>query len=434
VTAIGTGGRSHRADHPRTIAAWCLYDWANSGFTTLVVTFVYATYFTRAMAPDEITGTAWWSRGITVSALLVALLSPIVGALADQGGLRRTLLAGTTTICIAASATLAFVAPGPPHAAVIALAVFVVGNVCYEVGQSLYNSFLPIIASPARIGRVSGYGWGMGYVGGLGCLVIALVALVQPDVPWFGVSKEAGFNIRAANLLVAGWFALFSVPFFVLAPREPRAGGRVDLGAAFRDLARLFREVRRYREAAKFLLAQLVYNDGLITIFAFGGIYAAGTFGMSTAEIIVFGIGLNVAAGAGAFAFGFVDDRIGGKATVMLSLAALTVATALAVWAPNRTWLWIAGMMVGVFAGPTQSASRSLMGRFVPEGRQGEFFGFFAFSGKFTSFMGPLLLGSATQVFQSQRVGVATIMVFFIAGSLLLSTVNEQRGIAAAAG
>ena len=420
-------------DDTRTVLAWCFYDWANSGFTTLVVTFVYSTYFVKAMTPNEVLGTAWWSRGVTTSALLVALLSPVLGALADQGGLRRRLLGIMTTICIVASALLTFIEPGRPNAVLLALTVFVVANVCYEMGQALYNSFLPIIASPKKIGRISGYGWGIGYVGGLGCLVVALVGFVQPQVPWFGLTKEAGFNIRATNLLVAAWFLVFSLPFFLLAPPETRrATGHVALATAFREIARLFKEIRRFREAAKFLVAQLVYNDGLITVFAFGGIYAAGTFGMNTAEIIVFGIALNVAAGTGAFAFGFVDDKIGGKATVMISLVALTIATGLAVWAPTRTWLWIAGMLLGIFAGPAQSASRSLMGRFVPPDRQGEFYGFYALSGKFTSFMGPLLLGVATQAFNSQRAGIGTILIFFLIGFVVLSTVDERAGMAAA--
>ena len=200
-------------------------------------------------------------------------------------------------------------------------------------------------------------------------------------------------------------------------------------GARFRNSARTFRAIGRYREIVKFLIARLVFNDGLVTVFAFGGIYAAGTFGMSLSEVIVFGVVLNVASGLGAVAFGFLDDKIGGKKTIMLTLVGLAAATALAVWAPDRTWFWTAGILIGIFVGPNQSASRSLMARFVPETRQAEFFGFFSFSGKVTSFMGPLLLGTATAMAGSQRVGVATVLLFFLVGGILMATVNEKRGI-----
>lgn len=424
-----------RRDDRRTILAWCLYDWANSGFTTLVVTFVYATYFTRAIAPNEVLGTAWWSRGVALTSLAVVLLSPILGALADRGGLRRTMLVLTSALTIAASATLTWVAPGTPHAALWALGLFVAGNVGFELGIVFYNAYLPDIASPERIGRVSGYGWAIGYVGGLGALVVALVGFVQPAVPWFGMTKAAGFNIRATNLLVAAWFLVFALPFFVLAPRETaRGAGRVDVRGAFRELWATFRQVRDYADAARLLVARLFFNDGLNTVFSFGGIYAAGTFGMSFGEILVFGIVLNVTAGLGALAFGFVDDRIGGKRTVLVSLVALAVATVVAVAAPDRTWLWVAGILIGIFSGPNQAASRSLMGRFTPKDREAEFFGFFAFTGKLASFFGPLLLGAATQAFGAQRWGVATVIGFFLAGGLILLGVDERRGIAAARG
>jgi UMF1 family MFS transporter len=300
----------------------------------------------------------------------VVLLSPVLGAMADRGGLRRTMLVLSSSLSIAAAAALTWVAPGTPHAALVAVALFVAGNVGFELGIVFYNAYLPDIASPERIGRISGYGWAIGYVGGLAALIVALVGFVQPEVPWFGLTKEAGFNIRATNLLVAAWFLVFALPFFVLAPGE-RAHGptRVDVRGAFRELRATSRKVRTYTDAARLLLARLFYNDGLNTVYAFGGIYAAGTFGMSFSEILVFGIVLNVAAGLGAYLFGFVDDRIGGKRTVAISLVALTAATVLAVVAPSRGWLWVAGTLIGVFGGPNQAASRSLMGRFTPRDR-----------------------------------------------------------------
>ena len=419
-------------DVPAVIWSWALYDWANSAFTTLVVTFIYSTYFTKAMAPDEVTGTAWWSRAVATSAILTAVLSPILGAAADRAGARKRFLAATTAICIVATAALAWVPPSLPNAALLALALYVVGDWAFETGYTFYNAFLPAIASPARIGRVSGYGWGLGYIGGLVCMVVALVGFVQPEVPWFGLSKVDGWNVRATNLLVAAWFLVFSLPLFLWVPEKKAAAFRLDVRGTFRELGQTVRALRRYREIVKFLVARLIFNDGLVTVFAFGGIYAAGTFDMTLDQVIVFGIALNVASGLGALAFGFLDDKIGGKKTIMLTLVALVAATGLAVWAPDRTWLWVAGMLIGLFVGPNQSASRSLMARFVPEKHQAEFFGFFQFSGKVTSFFGPILLGTAAQLFNSQRAGVATVLIFFVVGGLLLATVNEEAGMAAA--
>jgi UMF1 family MFS transporter len=421
-----------RRDVPTVVWSWALYDWANSAFTTLVVTFIYSTYFTKAMAPDEITGTAWWSRAVAVSALLTAILSPILGAAADRAGARKRFLAIATALSIGATTLLGFVPPGMANAGIIALMLFVIADISFETGYVFYNAFLPTIASPERIGRVSGYGWGLGYVGGLVCMAIALVGFVRPEVPWFGLSTEAGFNVRATNFLVAIWFLVFSIPLFLFVPERRLTGVRVDPGAALRELAQTARAIGRYREMVKFLIARLVFNDGLVTVFAFGGIYAAGTFGMSLSEVILFGVVLNLASGLGAFVFGFVDDKIGGKKTIVVTLVALIVATGIAVWAPTRLWFWIAGILIGLFVGPNQSASRSLMGRFVPERHQAEFFGFFAFSGKATSFLGPLLLGSVAQAVGSQRAGVATVIAFFVVGGVLLATVDERRGVAAA--
>ncbi len=176
-------------------------------------------------------------------------------------------------------------------------------------------------------------------------------------------------------------------------------------------------------------MARLIYNDGLITIFAFGGIYAQGTFGFETEDIIIFGIVLNVAAGLGAMAFGFLDDLIGGKTTIMISLVGLFAAALLAVMATSPFWFWVAAIGVGLLAGPNQAASRSLMGRFVPPDKETEFYGFFAFSGKATAFLGPLMLGQFTTLFDSQRVGVATVLIFFVVGGLLMMRVNEKEGI-----
>lgn len=412
----------------RSIFSWCLYDFANSPFTTIVITFIYSTYFAKAIAENEIVGTSLWFWGITISAIIVAVLSPIMGALADRGGFRKLFLFIATLGTVVGSAILYKFEPGQ---AMQALLWFIIANIAFEMGMVFYNAFLPDIAPPDKIGRISGYGWSVGYVGGLLAMVVALIGFVNPEVPWFGFSTENGENIRATNLLVAVWFVIFSIPLFLWVKEDKSRVSQNHtkiIKSSVRQLVDTFHEIRRYRQIVKLLVARLFYNDGLITIFAAGGIYAGVTFNFSFSEIMIFGIVLNVAAGTGAFVMGFFDDKLGGKKTIQISLLGLIIATLIAVFSPDKTLFWIAGIIIGIFSGPNQAASRSLMGRFVPPDRENEFFGFFAFSGKATAFMGPLLFGTLTELFGSQRWAVSSVLLFFIIGSLLLVSVDENEG------
>ncbi len=412
----------------RAVFAWTLYDFANSSFSTLVLTFIYATYFTKTVAPDEITGTAMWSRGITISALTVGLLSPFFGALADTGGFRKRILLVLTAITVIGTANLFNVLPGQVLKGLI---WFVIANIGMEMGMVFYNAFLPDVASFDKIGRISGYGWGVGYVGGLLCMVVAMVGFVQTENPWFGFSTENSENIRATNLLVAVWFTIFAVPFFIWVKEKkgrtfPNIGQMVS--STVGQLKSTFHEIKRYRQIVRLLIARIFYNDGIITIYSFGGIYAAGTFGFTFSEILTFGIVLNITAGLGAFTMGFLDDRIGGKRTIQITNMVFIAATLLAVFAPSKLWFWVSGIIVGFFLGPNQAVSRSLMGRFVPSDKETEFFGFYAFSGKATAFIGPFFFGLLTDMFNSQRAGMSIVVVMFIVGSLLLTRVDEEEG------
>ncbi len=413
----------------KTVLSWAMFDFANSAYTTLVVTFIYATYFVKTIAPDEITGTALWSRGVTITAILVAFISPVIGAIADQGNLRKRFLFISTMITIFSTAMLHFIVPGK---VLTALVWFVISNIAFELTNVFYNAFLPEIAPKDKIGRISGIGWGIGYIGGLLAMVIAMVGFVSPEIPWFGFVRETGTNIRATNLLVAAWFAVFSLPLFLFVQQrssvKPIKINRVAK-QGLSDIIMTFKELKKHRQIATFLIARLIYNDGLVTIFAFGGIYAAGTFGFTFNEIMIFGIVINVAAGIGALLMGFFDDKLGGKKTIQISNIGLASAALLAVASPNKELFWVAGILIGVFAGPNQSASRSLLGRFVPKEKENQFFGFFAFSGKLTAFMGPLLLGIITEICHSQRAGISIVIVFFVVGGLILNKVDEQAGI-----
>ena len=412
----------------KTIISWMMYDFANSSFANNVTTFIYAAFFTKVIAENEIIGTALWSRGVGIIMLVVALLSPPLGALSDQGGYRKRFLIFFTFLAVIFTALLYFPQKGQ---AIYALTLYIIACICFEMGIVFYNAFLPDIAPPERIGRISGQAWGVGYFGGLLSMAVLMVGFVSAETPWFGLTKETHAHIRATNIGVAIWFAIFSLPalFYLPAPPARQTDGKLSLAASYRRILQTFRELQRYREIFKLLLARLVYNDGLITVFAFGGIYAAGTFGFTFEEVLFFGIIVNIAAGIGAWCFGYLDDRLGGKLTIQITLVGFVIAAIVAVVPQEKIWFWIAGLLVGLFAGPNQSASRSLMGRFVPQNKETEFYGFYAFSGKATAFLGPLLMGVITQASGSQRYGMATVGLFFIIGGFLLRTVDEQKGI-----
>ena len=425
-----------------------MYDFANQPFTTLIVTFIYGTFFTTVIAENEIVGTVLWSRGIAITALFVAFLSPIMGAIADKGGYRKLYLIFWTWVSIAGSLLLWF--PGNGQV-VFALTAFIIGNVGFEMGGVFCNAFLPEIAPKEKIGRVSGYGWSFGYVGGLIALALGLLLFINPEIPIFNLDKSTFEHIRATNIMVAIWFAVFSIPTFLFVNEDHRIEKKKKdlISDSIKQIKETFRNVRQYREMTRFLIARLIYNDGLITIFAFGGIYAAGTFDFSFQEIMIFAIVLNVAAGMGAFLMGFLDDYIGGKQTIQISNYGLILACIIAVVAPNRdlfnialpiigdtiisgkTLFWLSGVLIGIFSGPNQASSRSLMARFVPQGKENEFFGFFAFSGKATAFLGPFFLGYFTQLFNSQRYGIAVVLFLLVIGTILLRSVDEEAGMAA---
>lgn len=408
--------------------SWCLYDWANSAYPTVILTFVFATYFTQAVATDPITGTAHWGFALTVSGVILAVCSPLLGAVADLTGARKPWLATFTALSVAATATLWYVAPS---AALVPLAMtlVVISNTTFEFGIVFYNAMLPDLVPPTRIGRLSGWGWGIGYAGGLVCLVIALFAFVKPDQPPFGLVKANAEHVRAAALLTAAWFAVFSLPILLWTPDRPsrHVPLRRAVPEGIRALARTLRDIRHHRDVATYLVAQMIYTDGLNTLFAFGGIYAAGTFSMSLEQVLMFGIALNVTAGIGAFVFAWIDDWIGSKATIAMGLVAVTVLGAAILLVDTQQEFWILGLGLGVFFGPIQSASRSLMAHLAPEQRRTEMFGLYALTGKATAFLGPMVLGWATLAFDSQRAGMATILAFFVTGLALLLRVPDPR-------
>ncbi len=404
----------------RAVASWCFYDWANSAFPAVITTFVFATYFTQAIAPDPVTGTALWGHATAAAGLCIAILAPIMGSIADQGGRQKPFLAAFSGIAILACAALWFATPSPDSIR-LALIAFAVATVAFEMAAVFYNALLPKVAPPELLGRVSGWGWGLGYIGGIVCLAVVLAGFVQNPAPWFGLARDAAEHVRVVGPFTALWWALFAIPIFLfvretgtgIAVRDAIAGGLADLKTTIAFL-------RARKDIAWFLLANMIYTDGLTTLFAFGAIYAAGTFGMELAEVIVFGIALNLSAGLGAFAFAWIDDRIGSKRTIAIGLICLAAIGLALLLVESKTWFWILGVMIGPFFGPVQAASRSLAARLAPEEHRAQVFGLFALSGRITAFMGPAILGVVTLAFDSQRAGMATILPFFLVGLFLL--------------
>lgn len=413
---------------PRSIVGWCLYDWANSAFPTVITTFVFAAYFTKAVAADPVSGTEQWGYAISASALTVAITGPILGAIADHAGARKPWIGVLTLLCVLATSMLWFTRPDPADV-IWALFFVALANYAFEMGMVFYNAMLADIAPKSQTGRISGWGWGLGYAGGLLCLSAALVLFVQPDPALFGLDKEMAEPVRATALLVAVWFGLFSIPLFLLTPDVPSSGisTMAAIKRGLREIVTTVKRIRDYAQILRFLIARMFYADGLTTLFAFGGIYAAGTFGMGFSELIVFGIALNVTAGIGAALFGWVDDALGSKKTIVIAVSSLIVLSTAVLLAPSKTWFWILAMPLGIFVGPAQAASRSMMTHLTPPEVRNEMFGLYALSGKATAFMGPALLGWVTAVADSQRIGMATILVFFIIGLILILPIRDTK-------
>jgi len=410
------------------IIAWCVFDWANSSIPTIITTFVFSAYFTTAVAPNPELGTALWGQTNSIAALVTALIAPLLGAIADQSGRQKPWLLVFSTLCIAATASLWFVRPEESDV-VFALVVYGISVLGFEMALVFYNAMLPELAGSDRVGRLSGWGWGLGYLGGLTCLIICLVIFVQPDPSPFGLDRETAEHVRITNPFAAIWFAVFAVPLFLLVPDRGRRGlpwvAAARAGAS--ALVATFRRLRANRNVMIFLCAKMIYIDGLNTLFAFGGVYAAATFGMSFDEILIFAIMLNVSSGLGAIAFAWIDDWLGAKPTILTALAGMTVLSAAILVVESKTAFTVLAIGLGLFFGPAQAASRSLMARLAPPESRAEFFGLFALAGKVTAFVGPALVGWVTFAAGSQRVGMATILPFFIVGAALLLLVKEVR-------
>ena len=419
-------------NYKRTIFTWSLYDFANQPYPTIIITFIYSNFFTKTLAADYPDADVMWLFAISICAIIIALLSPLMGVIADRSGYRKTYLILFTWICVISTVFLYFPLPGQIF---FALFLVIISNAAFEMGQVFCNSYLPDIAPKEKIGRISGYGWSLGYFGGLVALAVCYLVFYVPSQPVNPITGNAlntdNFEqVRAMPIFIAAWFALFSIPTFVyLKDRKIDRSKKVSIKKSYQELVRTFKEIKKYKNIARFLIARMLYNDAILTIFGFGGIYAGEKYGWGAEMMLVFGIVLNIGAGLGAFLFGFLDDKIGAKKTIQISNYAIFVAVIIAILSPSVEWFWLAGIIMGIASGPNQSASRSLMGRIIPKGKTNEFYGFYAFSGKATSFAGFLILGLVKLITGSQEIGMLAICLLLITGIILLSKVSEAADV-----
>ncbi len=417
---------------------WALFDWSTQPFFTLITTFLFAPYFTSVVVGDAVSGQSLWGLGQGAAGAVIALMSPVLGAVADSMGRRKPWIAGFTIVAVLCMALLWFARPG--ESVTIMLVVIAAATVAVEFATVFNNAMMPTLVPRADLGRLSGFGWGLGYVGGLVSLGLMLGLFVLPDVPAFGLSKMLHEPERLVGPLSGVWLAVFILPLFLWTPDAP---ARMTLGAAIGSglgsLGTTLGHLKHYRIILHFLVARMLYNDGLTAVFAFGGIYAAGLFGWNQTALGVFGIIIVVFAMIGAFVGGRLDDRLGSKATVLLALGGLilslvgilsitpaaTAGAGLFSTAPEKAMIACAGLL-GFFAGPAQAASRTLMARLAPLDLTTEFFGLYALSGKATAFAAPLAVSLATALFASQRAGLMAIIVFLVLGAALLARLKPE--------
>jgi MFS transporter, UMF1 family len=442
------------------IWGWVMFDWACQPFFTLVTTFIYAPYFATAIVGDGAQGQALWGYAAGFAGFLVAVFSPILGAIADASGRRKPWIAAFGILFVAGSWLLWEGRPGEADTIIIALTAFALASIGVEFATVFNNSMMPTLVPPERLGRLSGLGWGMGYVGGLVSLVVTLAVLAgNPETgrtilgfePWFGLDANQREGDRVTGPLTAIWFIVFVLPLFLFTPdgkKVMKFAPAVRVG--LHNLAEMIREVRKHRNRMIFLLANMIYLNGLGALFAFGGIYAATMFGWGTIEVGLFAIFIVIASAIGALAGGPLDDKIGSKTVILGALAILLAMTVSILLVdresafffpvapkaadaglfgslPEKLYFFF-GAMLGVAAGPLQASSRTLLARIAPREQIGQFYGLFALSGKLTAFIGPLVVAAVTTLTASQRAGFSSLIVFFSVGALLLAMVKVSAG------
>jgi UMF1 family MFS transporter len=435
-----------------------LFDWAAQPYFTLITTFVFAPYFASRVAESPAMGQSMWGFATAAAGLVIALLSPVLGAIADASGRRKPWIAGFGALLVIGASLMWIGKPGDPSIIVPLLIAYAIATVGVEFATVFNNAMMPTLVPPERIGRLSGTGWAIGYAGGILSLVLVLGFMAANPatgktlfglVPILGLDPKTFEGDRITGPLTGLWFIIFVLPMFLLTPDIPaRLPLRVAVRHGLRELRATLAELTKNRSMTVFLIANMIYTDGLVSLFAFGGIYAVGTFGWNTIQIGTFGILLAISGAFGAWLGGKLDDRLGPKTVIAGSLLILLSSIAaillinkdsiffipVAAPVPNgplfaapaeKAYLAL-GALIGLAAGPLQAASRTMLIRLAPRERITQYFGLFALTGKVTSFLGPLLIGAITAATMSQKAGMAVLVPFFLAGLALLSRVKPS--------
>lgn len=404
--------------------SWAMYDWASGSFSAIIQTFVFATYFTEQVASNNTVGSIYWGLINAAAALVIAFGGPVLGSIADYTGRRKLWLGFFTLLCVFSTAFMWFVIPGRIALGGI-LSFF--GIIGIEYAFIFYSAMLTDLAGTKRTGNWSGWGWGMGYAGGMLSLILCLVVFVQPATPW--ISMETG--VRATFLLSALWYFVFSLPLFVFTPdlSVRQAGAFQSIRSGLSKLKETFHQRKDYKNIIRFLIARMFIIDGLTTLFSFGGVYAAAVFGMNQAEILLFGISLHVSAGIGAFVFAWLDEWIGSKKVMMISLICMIIPLFIVLFVYDSFYFWWFGIFIGIFVGPVQAAARTWMVKHSPASLQNQMFGFVALSGKATAFFGPFMTSLMIYLTDSQRVGMSVIPIFLLLGAVILLTVSDTKDL-----
>ena len=415
------------------ILAWSLWDWGSAAFNAVVTTFVFTVYITGSSFGDENTISAQLGWALAIAGFLIAVLAPITGQRSDTSGRRKFWLGVNTFIVVALTASMFFVEASPSF---LLLGLFLVaaGNVFFEFAAVNYNAMLAQVSTPRSIGKVSGFGWGMGYIGGIALLLIVYFGLINPEVGMFGVTSENGLAVRVSMLISAIWFGLFALPVLFAVPeyRAPNAVRRERVGffqsyvVLAHDIARLW---KTSRQTVYFLIASAVFRDGLAGVFTFGGVLAASVFGFSAGEVIIFAIAANVVAGIATIGVGAFDDRLGAKPVIVTALIGLVVCGLIVFLLHDggQMVFWTAGLALTLFVGPAQSASRTFLARLIPAGREGEVFGLYATTGRAVSFLAPTAFALSVTIFGATYWGILGIILVLLVGLLLLLPVKAKQ-------
>ena len=413
---------------PREVFGWAMYDFANSGYTTVVITAVFNAYFVTTVAGNAPWATFAWTAALSISYAAIMASAPLVGAWADARAAKKRLLALTTVGCVLGTAALAGVGPGD---VALGIALVAISNFFFGSGENIIAAFLPELAKGESLGKVSGWGWSLGYLGGL----VALGACLG-YVTWAqAAGHPAARFVPVTMLLTAAIFALASLPTFLLLRERavPQADEARSVRDAYARVAHTLRHASRFRDLRRFLVCLVFYQAGVQAVIALAAIYAEQAIGFSTRDSILLILAVNLTAAAGAFAFGYVQDRIGHLPTIAITLAGWILTVLLAYSAEGRPMFWVAANIAGLCLGASQSAGRALVGYLSPEARRAEFFGLWGFAVKLSSILGPLTYGAATWISGGDhRTAMLITGAYFVIGLALLAGVNVRRGREAA--